>query len=369
MNILYISQLDGRPWAGPTYSVPNQIKAQTGIDNVLWYNLYSGNHPEWGSSEWKKLSYYCDLIDYPSGNISDLPTPFNNPDLIVVEQFYCYAKTTIPRQLMNSDTPYIIIPRGELTAAAQKRKSLKKTLFNLLYYNTFARRAVAIQYLTDQEKHDSGEKWNDKSLIIPNGVYLPIEEKKEFTENGINAVMIGRIEPYQKGLDLLIEACSNCITEIKKAGMKIQIYGPDRVGRLDEMKRLVADKKLDDFIFFHEGVYGNEKERVLMNADVFIIPSRFEGHPTALIEALSYGIPALVTTGANMRLEIEKYNAGWGADTTHSSIQSAILAMISDVETFGQKGLNARKLSLNYSWSSLAMSSHEQYKIVLSTSK
>ena len=62
-------------------------------------------------------------------------------------------------------------------------------------------------------------------------------------------------------------------------------------------------------------------------------------------------------------------HAGWGADTTHSSIQSAILAMISDVETFGQKGLNARKLSLNYSWSSLAMSSHEQYKIVLSTSK
>lgn len=366
MNILYISHLDGGPWAGPTYSVPNQIKAQQKVDNILWYNLYKRTHPEWVSSEWVELPYYRDLVDFPNGNIADLPAPFNKPDLIVVEQFYCYAKTTIPRQLMNSDIPYIIVPRGELTAAAQNRKSLKKKIFNFFYYIKFARKATAIQYLTEQEKSDSGEKWNPQSLIIPNGVMLPHEWKKEFTKDGINAIVIGRIEPYQKGLDLLIEACSNCISEIKNAEMKIQIYGPDRVGRLAEMQKLVADKELDGIISFHEGIYGEEKERVLLNADVFIIPSRFEGHPTALIEALSYGLPALVTTGANMRSEIEEYNAGWGSDITASSIQSAIIKMIDERKTFETKGMNARRLSQNYSWSSLSKISHEKYTNVLS---
>lgn len=162
MNILYISCVDGGPWAGPTYSVPNQVKAQTCLDNVLWYNFYDGSHPEWISAEWEKLPYYCDLRNYPNARIADLPKPFNHPDLVIVEQFYTYARQPLPRELMRGGIPYIIVPRGELTLAAQKRKSLKKQIFNALYYRRFAQKAAAIQYLTEQEQTDSGTKWNDK---------------------------------------------------------------------------------------------------------------------------------------------------------------------------------------------------------------
>lgn len=361
MNILFISKLDGRSWAGPTYSVPNQVHAQSEYDNVLWYNLYTRNHPEWVSSEWENLPYYCDLIDYPNAKISELPPPFNKPDLIVVEQFYCYAKTSIPRQLKKGNIPYIIIPRGELTKAAQKRKSLKKTIFNFLYYKKFAFNAASIQYLTKQEMEDSGDKWNDRALIVPNGVKLPEVTKEEFSTDSVNAVVIGRIEPYQKGLDLLIDACEGCKKRMIDAGMTIRIYGPDRVGRLAEMKKMLYEKKLEDIISFHDAVYDDDKIQVLLKTDVFIIPSRFEGHPTALIEALSYGIPALVTTGANMREEIEEYNAGWGADVTVESIQKAILKIIDESGEFQKRGKNARNLAKKYAWNGLAKVSHDKY--------
>ena len=39
MNVLYISKLTGNLFAGPNNSVPAQIKAQSKIDNVFWYNL------------------------------------------------------------------------------------------------------------------------------------------------------------------------------------------------------------------------------------------------------------------------------------------------------------------------------------------
>jgi len=178
-------------------------------------------------------------------------------------------------------------------------------------------------------------------------------------------VVIGRIEPYQKGLDLLIEACEMCKSEIKEAGLHISIYGPDRVGRLDEMKLLISENKLDDIISFHDGIYGEQKEKVLLESDVFIIPSRFEGHPTALIEALAYGLPALVTTGANMRKEIEEYNAGWGADIDSKSIREAILKMIEEKESFTTKGSNAKMLAKNYAWDYLAGESHRQYDSIL----
>ena len=46
MNILFISKLSGNLWAGPNNSIPAQVKAQSRIDNVFWYNLNNTKRPE-----------------------------------------------------------------------------------------------------------------------------------------------------------------------------------------------------------------------------------------------------------------------------------------------------------------------------------
>ena len=126
MNILYLSHLSGASYAGPTYSVPKQIEAQSKIDNVFWYNATRG-----GKEEWKSLPFYHDLTEYPKESIFSLPEPFNHPDIIVVELFYNMAKSNLRRELVTGNIPYVIIPRGELTKQAQKRKALKKTIANI----------------------------------------------------------------------------------------------------------------------------------------------------------------------------------------------------------------------------------------------
>ena len=63
-------------------------------------------------------------------------------------------------------------------------------------------------------------------------------------------------------------------------------------------------KHLDDIVFYHYGaVFGKVKEKVLLDNDFFILTSRLEGHPMALIEALSYGLPCLVTQGSRLSLK------------------------------------------------------------------
>ena len=71
---------------------------------------------------------------------------------------------------------------------------------------------------------------------------------------------------------------------------------------------------------------------------IFVLTSRFEGHPMGLIEALSYGLPSLVTTGTNMAKEIESNNAGWIAETEIESIVIAIKRLIREKVKSKKKG-------------------------------
>lgn len=363
MNILYLSHLSGASYAGPTYSVPKQIEAQAQLDNVFWYNAVKSS-----IEEWKKIPYYFDLNDFPSETILALPEPFNHPDIIVVELFYNMARSPLIKELIKIKVPYIIIPRGELTAQGQARKRLKKKIANVLICKRYAQKAAAIQYLTKQEYIDSGESWNERHIIIPNGINVPKISKSSHPKEKINCISIGRIEPYQKGLDMLIEACSEIKKELISANCKITICGPDRENKLKALKEDVSNLNLEDIIEFHDGVFGKEKEEMLLESDVFLIPSRFEGHPMALIEALSYGLPAIATKGSNMKEEIEIYNAGWTAENNVKSLRLALQNMLK-MDGYLYKSKNARALSKKYAWDTLAMRAHEEFMQIVSRRK
>lgn len=365
MNILYISKLDGRPWIGPTYSVPKQIAAQTKYDNVLWYNLISKDslNGEETLNEWRQLSYYKDLLDFPKGEIKSLPQPFNKPDLIVVEQNYPYATDKIRYEILKSNIPYIIIPRGELTLMAQNKKKLKKIFGNIiLRYYRFINNAVALQLLNEEEKKETSNSWNNKIIVLPNGTDILDGNKDKVVSDGIKCVFIGRIEPYQKGIDLLIQACIDIKDELIKEKCTISIYGSDQENKARHMKEIVEVNGISEIIKFYDPIFNEQKKEVLQSSDVFLLTSRFEGHPTGLLEALAYGLPCLVTKGTNMRQEIEEFNAGWGAENTVDSIRNSLLTMLSDKSTILKKGNNARKLAENYSWDTIAQKSHMAYE-------
>ena len=357
MNILYISKLTGNLFAGPNNSVPAQVRAQAQYDNVLWYNLNDIKRPEWTQN-----GLDCkNLTDYPSGRLKDLPPPFNHPDLAVIEELYCFPFCDLIHDFQKEKIPYVIIPRSAMTAQGQKKRPLKKIAGNLLYFNRMIRKAAAVQYLTEEEQSESCDQWKVRSFVIPNGAAKQPKQRTEFCKNGIQSTYVGRYEIYQKGLDLMLSAIGAEQETLRSSGFVLNMYGPDQENTLAELNRLIAEHGIGDIVRISGSVFGEDKRQVLLDTDVFIMTSRFEGLPMGMIEALAYGLPVVATLGTNLSDEVCKYGAGWTAENDVGSIRRALRNMVKDRESFAETGKNALRLADTYSWDEIAKRSHEMY--------
>ncbi len=360
MNVLYVSCLLNSKATGLYWSVPRQIAAQAHYDHVFWYNINHNSAPEW------QRIFPCHTIDeYPSLRLKDLPSPFHSPDLVIFESFYEYAFCKLVYEVWQKNIPYIIVPRCSLTKEAQRIKRLKKLIGNFLFFSKFARKARAIQFLTENEYMTSGNKWNRRHLIIANGIDSPGEIKREFGST-LHGLFVGRIAVYHKGLDLLVDACSKIQDELRQAGCTIHLYGPDWNKDESKLKRKICGNGIADIILAGNGpVYDDKKRELLLKYDFFVLTSRLEGHPMALIEALAYGLPAIVTEGSNMAGEIQAYNAGWGSDTTVEGIICSLRRLIKERARLTLKSQNAVLLSKQYTWKVLACDASKKYSSLL----
>lgn len=355
MNILYVSHLVVEAESGPTWSVPASIKAQAKYDNVLWVNTSKGVMPNW-----EKLDCFLWLVDKPL-KLKNIPAPFNNPDIVVFEALYdSFQEILLSRELRMKKIPYIVIPRGSLTYMAMHNKSRwKKEIAHYFFYDTFIKGASAIQYLTKREYEDSKYRFDGTHFIIPNGINPPVNTKKSFHNDSIKGVFIGRFDRYHKGLDILVEVCERQQVKLRKNNITIDLYGT-KTQDWYIMQKQIKNKGLDDIIKILGPVSGDEKEHVLLDADLFIMSSRFEGHPMGLIEALAYGLPVLISRGTNMFEEVASADAGWVFETDVPNMEKAILLMINEKRLIMRKSENAKELSLNYSWDYIASLFHNE---------
>jgi GalNAc-alpha-(1->4)-GalNAc-alpha-(1->3)-diNAcBac-PP-undecaprenol alpha-1,4-N-acetyl-D-galactosaminyltransferase len=134
------------------------------------------------------------------------------------------------------------------------------------------------------------KRYGLNGCVIPNPVSLTSEAEHDLSTRrsyGANTVLaMGRLS-YEKGFDLLLDAFAQVADRHPEWSLKVIGDGPLRPQLIAQCDRL----KLAHRVSLPGSV--SDPFPTLRSADLFVLPSRFEGFPNALCEAMSVGLPAI----------------------------------------------------------------------------
>lgn len=350
MIILHISPIVTDSVNGLRFSVPGLIRAQQSQGaTVACMNIRHTNQ-----------SY--DFEMYDKQEIRQLPTPFDHPDLVIFHGVYWKEYLHAYRHL---NCPYIIVPRSSLTRQAQNQRKWKKRLGNLLGFGRFLRHSARIHYL-NQDEADQSSWLGHPYFIVGNGMDVPNSIEKKTSSDVVRFATIGRYDLNHKGLDLLLEAIKMIESTLRSHRVQFHFYGSDHKNNKAAFRDLIEKYAMKDLVTLHQAVYDQDKHDVLCSTDIFISTSRFEGHPMAVLEAMAYGIPCILTPGTHMVQPCQKADAGWTCGQDPKSIASVILMALDQKDRWTKKGENARQLILDeYSWDQIGKQSLKHYEEVM----
>lgn len=165
------------------------------------------------------------------------------------------------------------------------------------YANYSLNEANYIIALTDswKEFYSKFIKNKDKIIVIGNFIELPKNEVvRECDSEIVQILFLGRLG-HRKGTYDLINSAE--ILSKKKLKFKIILAGD---GEIQKCKQIIKDKNIEEYVEVVGWINKDGREKYLINSDLLTLPSYFESFGVALIEAMSYKLPVVASTGGQM---------------------------------------------------------------------
>jgi glycosyltransferase involved in cell wall biosynthesis len=132
---------------------------------------------------------------------------------------------------------------------------------------------------------------------------------------------LGRIHP-KKGTDLLIEAFARvCHTD---RDFQLVIAGPDQCGWKAELEQRAVALGIAERITWTGMLRGELKWGAMAAAELFVLPSHQENFGIVVAEALSCGLPVLISNRINIWREIARHWAGLVEDDSVEGVTAAL---------------------------------------------
>jgi glycosyltransferase involved in cell wall biosynthesis len=192
--------------------------------------------------------------------------------------------------------------------------------------------------------------------IIPNGVDLELYQTGAREWSVPRLLSVGRLV-YQKGLDVATRALAG----LKDVPWEWHIAGDGP--QMQALQSLAKEMNVEDRVVFHGWQSREELIELYQQCNVFLFPSRHEGMPNAVLEAMASGLPVIASCIAgNEELVIDSKTGYLVASEDVESLRVALKKILYNPTLGRQMGIASRHhVEENYSWESTA----QQYALLL----
>ncbi len=241
---------------------------------------------------------------------------------------------------------------------AQKENTNVARKVNNLFYK-FAH--VIPVALSEEVQKTIVEEYHIDSKNIPvilNGIDLSkcIVKTNYEVNDYFNILHIGRFSEQKNHIGL-IEAFSIFVKKHPNAILSLIGDGEKK----EEIQQLVIEKGISDKVKFL-GIKSNVYS-YLNKADVFILPSIYEGVPMTLIEAMGTGLPIIATAVGGVPDMLRNDEEGLLVSADVTKISNALTIMAQSYEKRKRFGVNAKSRSLLFSSKHMTEKYKEVYRI------
>jgi glycosyltransferase involved in cell wall biosynthesis len=220
--------------------------------------------------------------------------------------------------LMRLRIPFVLQPHGMILPGAHPLAPLTDGLI----VSKLLREAHEVFYLTTDERDALDEVARGKARLapLPNGV--PLYEPASNTEGVQEVLYLARLHPRKRPVDFVEAALA-----LNSRGLEANytLVGPDE-GEAKRVKTIAAQANNVRWV---GPVAAGEGPTRMRQASMYVLPSVSpEPYPMAVLEAMSVGLPVVVTSDCGLAPIIRKYDCGLVIEPGASNVARAIRALL-----------------------------------------
>jgi glycosyltransferase involved in cell wall biosynthesis len=260
--------------------------------------------------------------------------------------------------------PIVVSPHGGFDPVSLRRSFLRKQVYSALYEKNMIRRAATTVALTEVEAEQvrafAGEV---VTAVVPNGVApcpagitgTSFRHSVGVPADARLAVFVGRLDVRHKGLDRLVAAAADAPT------WRFLLVGPDHRGGHQRLQQMAADLGISARMYLVGQLEPASVAGAYAAADLFVLPSRWEGLPMSLLEALAQGLPSLVSPEVDRLVPVSRSGAGWVSAPSELGATLEAVAKLPTAE-WSKVAQAARSLARSYDWDDVAAAYEAVYQ-------
>lgn len=269
--------------------------------------------------------------------------------------------------------PYVIEPMGMYRPI--DRGFLLKRLWHMSFGDAYWRNAALIVATSEMEQRELVEDGvpAEKIVIRYNGIdgrpssdapsrgafrtkwSIPSEEPL--------VLFLGRLIP-RKGADILIEAFSEACP---KSG-RLVIAGPEgEPGYRAMLEQRASKAGIASRVIFTGALYDHDKSALMIDADIFVLPSRYENFANSAAEAMAFDVPVIVTDTCGI-CSLVNGRAGLVIAPEKQPLIAALRNLISDPVLYAKLKAGCKEVAAELGWDRLTEQMEGHYTKVLTRS-